>query len=202
LIVFSYSPSSSTTWYSGNMYGVAYGGRVIIKTPDYPIIIEESGESSWISLPAPIWIQTGWRYYLGYDEPMSYVEIKYPDGTRSLSEKDPQLWGEMVEYKIVSIGTKTWCAYINGVGITCAELFEPPSWIQALSEVHDNPLNQLNTQFNDASYKSINGDYLLFDQEHWWEDPPYMVEKHYPYSYITHRVDLPRVFLPIVMAIH
>ncbi len=107
-----------SSYYVGNHYVSAYGGRVNIYTPPYPINVFHYGQfhygqSNWISLPLPYWIQTGWRYYSGYQFPEKYVEYYSPVSNYEIYPQGNQNWGTMIEYKIINVGDEVWCAYIK-----------------------------------------------------------------------------------------
>ena len=57
---------ATARWYAGNRHDTGYGAKAVIYTPSSAVQLIESGssgESSWVSLPPPYWIQAGWRYY-------------------------------------------------------------------------------------------------------------------------------------------
>ncbi len=58
LFIIPMIPTSTvmSSYYVGNQYVSAYGGKVNIYTPPYPINVFHSGQSNWISLPLPYWI--------------------------------------------------------------------------------------------------------------------------------------------------
>lgn len=55
--------SASANWYAGNGRTSAYGVKANIWAPSSAPYLKESGESNWVSLPSPYWVQAGWRYY-------------------------------------------------------------------------------------------------------------------------------------------
>jgi len=60
-----------------------------------------------------------------------------------------------------------------------------PVQVQAMSEVHDNPANQLDTRFSAVYYMDSNFIWYLFDQANWREDSPYSVQKDEYYFFLN-----------------
>ena len=180
--------------------GAGHGVKANIWTPSIPLYIAESGESNWVSLPKPYWIQAGWRYYRGWEYPRPYVEWCPPPcglGDRDIEEFGNQTWGSVVEYKVDHYASTTWCASINGILRECQIITAAPNEMQVYSEVHDNSSNELDTRFSAVYYKNVDGLWFLFDQEIWEDDSPYFVQKDEPYYFRTYR-SAP-IYLPTVI---
>lgn len=114
LLVIFLVTDASANWYSGVHYANVYGVWAHITTPATPIPLYDepegafSGESNWVSLAAPNWIQTGWDYH--YDSngvlsgPYQYIETCinncYGPPARYYQEFNVQNWGTEVSYEI------------------------------------------------------------------------------------------------------
>ncbi len=155
--------NASALWYSGVFYPNVNGIWAHITTPstaqpiyDLPIGLQ-SGESNWVSLPQPNWMQTGWNYY--YDPsgtlkgPNQFIETCingcYGPPARYYQEFSSQNWGTEVSYLIdYTPGSgDQWCAYIDGIQKKCQAIVAPPVTGQVYSEVHINSMNELDTHF-------------------------------------------------------
>jgi hypothetical protein len=191
---------ASANWYAGNRRLNAYGVKANIWTPTNPIYIEEDGQSNWVSLPRPYWIQSGWRYFYGWSSPKSYVEFCSPPcqnpDDRQLFDYEDQNWGSIKEYKVDHYQSNTWCASIAGVLKRCEIITSAPNEMQVLSEIHLNPNNELDTRFSAVYYRTQNGTWFLFDQTNWREDYPYKIQKDQLYYFRTYRET--RLFLPFI----
>lgn len=176
----------SASWYTGNRRTSTYGGKANISTPSQAPYLASSGESNWVSLPAPYWLQAGWRYYKGWTAAKRYVEYNLPNGTYNLVYYGTQAWGSVVEYKVDHIGGTTWCVYIAGSNKNCSQVVSASREIQAYSEVHVNSSNVLNTRFSAVYYKTSAGAWQLFNQANWREDSPYRVQKDQYYYYLNY----------------
>jgi hypothetical protein len=199
-LFFLFYQQVSADWNVGNKRFSGFGVKANIWTPDTPLYIADSGESNWVSLPLPYWIQAGWRYYKDYEHPRRYVEYCVPPcgiGDRELNEYDPQYWGSIVEYKVDHYASTTWCASINGILKECQILTAAPAEMQVFSEIHVDSRNELDTRFSAVYYKTADGLWFLFDQENWTDESPYYVQKDEPYYFRTYRsspIYLPAVF--------
>lgn len=201
LFIIPMIPTSTvmSSYYVGNQYVSAYGGKVNIYTPPYPINVFHSGQSNWISLPLPYWIQTGWRYYSGYQFPEKYVEYYSPVSNYEIYPQGNQNWGTMIEYKIINVGNEVWCAYINNLGIGCRDIVYAPSALQTMSEVHNDPLIELHTQFEEASYRDSSDSWHLFNQANWTEQFPYSLVIESESTFLTYRIDTWQQYLPLIL---
>jgi len=195
MISIIYADNVFADWHVGNKRLSAYGVKANIWVPDSPIYLESSGESSWVSLPLPYWIQAGWRYYTSYPSPKSYIEWCTSEEYDNYNI-DTLAWGNISEYKIDHYASTTWCASINGVLLECKIVRSAPSDVIANSEIHENWNNDLYTQFSAVYYKSTNGLWYLFDQYQWMEESPYYVEKYLPYYFRNYRGTT--TYLPIL----
>jgi hypothetical protein len=90
--------SAYADWWVGNSRLTAYGVKANIRTPSEQLYIEEGGESNWVSLPSPYWLQTGWRYYKDWELPRSYVEWNTPT-EYDYRDYEYQSWDNTWEYK-------------------------------------------------------------------------------------------------------
>lgn len=173
------TPTQQVRWYTGNSQGGACGVRAHISTPLQALHILESGESSYVTTTNQLfWIQTGWRYYKWYDFPLGYVEVCAVNSCPPAINYAPQLWGESVEYRVEWVTGTVWCAFISNVEMGCGNTgTSVPHDVNAHSEVHINPQNELNSYFSDVYYRNSNDQWILFEQSRWREDIPYSVEK-------------------------
>lgn len=190
----------SADWKVGNKRLNSYGVKANISTPDLPIYLSESGESNWVSLPKPYWMQAGWRYYTIFEYPRPYVEFCPPPcgiGDRVLDEYGEQTWGSVVEYKVDHYASTTWCASIDGVLKECQIITAVPAEMQVFSEIHVSSRNELDTRFSAVYYKTIDGLWFLFDQDIWKDDSPYYTQKDAPYYFRTYRSG--PIYLPLIM---
>lgn len=195
--VFALLRDASASWYAGNMRTNAYGVRANIWTPSEAPYLETSGQSNWVSLPTPHWMQAGWRYYQGWEDPIRYVEYLDTNGDYDLLEYGTQPWGHIVEYKVDNYNkTTTWCGYVEGVIRVCKIVRSAPSQVQVYSEVHESPNNELDTRFSAVYYKTSDDVWFLFNQANWREDCPYLVQKDENYYFRTFRGTC--VYLPFV----
>ena len=176
----------SADWYAGNRRSSTYGGKANISAPAQAPSIASGGESNWVSLPGPYWLQTGWRYYKGWTTARRYVEYYLPNGVYSLTDHGTQVWGSTVNYQIEHTSGTIWCAIIAGSTYNCSSVVSAPREIQAFSEVHTSSSNVLNTRFAAVYYKNSSGSWLLFNQANWREDSPYRVQKDQYYYYLNY----------------
>jgi len=192
--------TASSAFYIGNSYYIAYGGKVDIYTPGYPINVFNNGQSNWISLPLPYWIQAGWRYYASFQLPQKYVEYHLPITNCEIYHQGNQDWGTKVEYKIINVGDDVWCAYINNLGIGCREIVYAPEVIEVMSEIHEDHRIELFTQFENASYRDSSNNYYLFDQGNWFEQFPYLIAIEDESTYLTYRELTYQQFLHVIFS--
>ena len=97
------------SWRLGNFQPDAYGVRANISAPIQAPYIQDGGESNWVSLPTPYWVQSGWRYYKGWIWAWSYVESFSPTTGYEINEYSIHNWGNIIEYKVEWTGGTTWC---------------------------------------------------------------------------------------------
>lgn len=187
ILVLVFVQSVSASWYTGNRRSDTYGAKANIWAPSSAPYINIGGESNWVSLPSPGWVQAGWRYYKGWSSAMRYVEYSTSSGAYGLYHHGTHSWGGIVEYKIDHIGSTTWCAYIAGVNKLCAQVRPAPSQVKAYSEVHDSSDNGLDTRFSAVYYRTSGGSWNTFDQGNWREDTPYRVQKDQYYYFRNYR---------------
>ena len=204
IISLSVVEKSSADWHVGNRRLSAYGVKANIWTPTNPIYLEESGISNSVTTPLPYWIQAGWRYYVGYQAPQSYLEYNPPVGPYFGQNFSNHNWGSIVTYKVEHNNGNIWCCYIGDPSIEfrCAEIVSAPTDMIVQSEVHVNSKNELNTTFTNVYYKNSNGQWLVFDQDHWFENFPYYVHKdppYTPYYFHTYRYRGTTLFLPNIV---
>lgn len=205
----------SALWYSGVQYPNAYGIWSHITTPAVPLILYDipagaySGVINWVSLPAPNWIQTGWRYY--YDSnnnlrgPYQFIEtcINNCGGppARYYVEFNFQNWNTEVWYEVdYTPGTgNQWCAYIDGYQKKCQTIVTPPVTAQVESEVQINSQNMLETYFNNDYYKGPDYVWRRLDQDEILIPPdfPYAREVFQPSNFRTYRLSM--VYLPLAI---
>lgn len=185
----TFTPSATFTptalsWRLGNYRPDAYGVKANISAPSQGLYIQEGGESNWVSLPTPYWVQAGWRYYKGWIWAWSYVESYSPTTGYEIREYSIHNWGDIIEYKVEwNSNTSTWCGWINGVNKACYDAQPAPITVSARSEVHVSSQNELNTYFWTVSYLDSNGYWTVFDQALWQESPPYVIDKTQFYDF-------------------
>jgi hypothetical protein len=174
------------SWYTGNDLPDAYGVKARISVPS-SIYIHEGGESSWVSIPVPFWVQAGWRYYDGlfWPAPKRYIEFNHPIIGHEINHFGNQEWSTTEEYIVYwDPFLSRWCGQIFFVaGPSCYDVASAPQWVFARSEVHVSSGNQLDTYFSDANYMDSENQWHLFDQEHWLEQAPYRVYKYHFYEF-------------------
>jgi len=172
-------------WYAGNGRDNTYGIRANIQAPAGGIYLAQDGESNWVSTAYGDWIQAGWRYYVGYSVPRPYVEVVI-GGSYDLDEYGTQSWGTAIEYRVEYDGSSTWNAYIDGTHRGGFGPHSVPRTVFALSEVHNNSANELNTQFSYVKYRNSSYNWVFFDQNKWIYDAPYSVTQSLYYQYRTY----------------
>jgi hypothetical protein len=133
-------------------------------------------------VPLPWWVQAGWHYYRGWAAPAKYLEWNDPVTGWDYRDVGVQWWGTSQEYRVQWESGDRWCAYVD-TAFECRDVQSAPIRVQALSEVHTNPQNELDTQFSEVQYLNAAQEWLPFDQALWREDAPYSVEKTYPDQY-------------------
>jgi len=188
---FTPSPTPRDNWQTGNQRGNAYGVRANISAPAQAPYLEDlylSGESNWVSITGPYWVQTGWRYYHHYDgQAWSYIEYKDPFNGKQSNNESIHTWGETLEYRVEWLSGTTWCAFIDNVEIICYDVMDvtgnPPLTVIAHSEIHFYPQNVLDTNFSQVYYRDSNDTWVLFDQAAWLENVPYQIDKYQYYEY-------------------
>lgn len=193
---------SYADWHVGNKRLSAYGVKANIWTPSDPIHLEESGISNSVTTPLPYWMQSGWRYYVGYQMPQSFLEYNPPSGSYFGQNLRDHNWGSIKTYKVEHISGNIWCGYIGEppTDFRCSEIVSAPTDMIVQSEVHVNSGNEMNTTFTNVYYKNPNGQWLVFDQSHWFEEFPYYVHKDSPYTtYYFHTYRAMTLFLPIIV---
>ncbi|HLF90900.1 MAG TPA: hypothetical protein VI451_18300 [Anaerolineales bacterium] len=171
VICFLFAQVALASWYAGNFRYSGYGVKATIYAPISAPYLETSGESNWVSLPSPNWVQTGWRYYVGYSNAKPYVEYHY-GGLSGLTEYGTQSWGTAKVYQIRHVSGSSWCAFIAGVQKGCFTPTTAPQTMLAESEVHVSSNNQLQTTFTAVQYRNSSGTWLNFDQNHAFATPP------------------------------
>lgn len=205
----------SALWHSGMFYPDVYGVWAHITTPPTALPIynfpagSQSGVYSWVSLPIPNWIQTGWHYYYTSEGvlkgPLQFIETCingcFGPPLRYIEEFNLQDWGTEVWYLIeFTPGTDDqWCAYINGVQKRCQAIVAPPVTGEVFSEIQINSRNELNTYFNDVYYKGSNFVWEPFDQGGIapQSEFPYGIEVFQPSNFRTFRLKI--VYVPVIM---
>lgn len=174
----------SANWYAGNGRTSAYGVKANIWAPSSAPYIQESGESNWVSLPSPYWVQAGWRYYKGWSAAKRYVEYMTSSGIYGINHYGTHAWGSIIEYRVDWVGGTTWCGRIAGSNKGCYQVRSAPITVYAYSEAHVSSQNELNTRFSAVYYMSSTWNvWFLFDQARWQEDAPYHVQKDNTYYY-------------------
>lgn len=179
------------SWYAGAKQTGIYGVKALISAPAQAPFIDgaspPSGQSNWVSIPAPYWIQAGWRYYENIPEgpvALPYVEWRMTSaplgesayGYRNYGE-DIQAWGTSKLYTVEWLSRESWCGTVGDNTPICKIVgVSPPQDGFARSEVHASSLNQLNTLFSAVMYQDANGDWHLFDQGLWRMDSPYNID--------------------------
>lgn len=178
------SPTPQDRWYTGNSRSSAYGARAFISAPEQPPVLVGSGESNWVSISQPYWIQAGWYYYQGGNYARSYVEVNAPSGYIPRYNYDVHFWGTNIEYEIRWSASNIWCAYVSGELKNCHDIGRSaPTTFYGWSEVHLYPQNELDTYFSRVYYMDVNDNWFLFDQSGWREDAPYVVDRTNNYEY-------------------
>jgi hypothetical protein len=131
---------------------------------------------------------------------MRYYEYYTPNGDYDLIEIGTQDWDTAIEYKITGWSNNEWCVHIAGEYIGCYFIRPVPSTIQVFSEIHDNPSIEILTYFEQAQYRKSDGEYELFNQNHYDANFPYEIEIVHEYdSFITKRMDTFDVFCPLIL---
>lgn len=173
------------SWYAGNIRTNGYGVKASIYAPLSAPYLETSGESNWVSLPAPNWVQTGWRYYLGWTAAKPYVEYNY-GGTYGITHYGTQGWGTAKEYQVRHVSGTTWCAFISGVQKGCFMPTTAPKTMLAESEVHVSSNNELQTTFVAVQYRNSSGTWVNFDQNNAFANSPYQINRITNYNFVNY----------------
>ena len=182
------------TWYTGNDRLDSYGVKAFINASlQEPFLdnISHSGQSNWVSIVEPYWVQSGWHYYRNWSGARPYIEWKMsnpPPGEipHDFQEypNDVQDWGTGKWYQVEWVTGTTWCGKAGDNPVICKDVgVSPPIRVYAHSEVHASALNELDTLFSSVSFKDSNGDWHLFDQEIWWIQTPYNIDVYSPYQF-------------------
>jgi len=185
---FTPSPTITPTptdpsWHLGNFRPDAYGVKANISAPSDGLSLQSSGESNWVSLPTPYWVQAGWRYYKDWIWAWSYVESYSPTTGYAIQDYSIHNWGNVIEYKVEWTSGTTWCGWIDGENKACYDTQPAPITVSARSEVHASSQNELNTYFWLVSYLDSSGYWTPFDQALWQEGPPYTIDKTQYYDF-------------------
>ncbi len=201
--------ASAATWYVGAEHPNSYGVWAYINTPTVaPFTVPPanvSGGSNWVSTPvAPNWIQAGWHYYYGFSAARPYVEICLNNcATRIVNDFGTQAWGSTVEYVVHHMPgtTDQWCAYIGGIQRDCRNILIPPTTVQVYSEIHESPLNGLETEFNPVYYMDSTGVWHLFDQNTTFTliTFPYKLLVFQNWDFLTYRSVTFERYVPLVV---
>jgi hypothetical protein len=189
-------------WYVGFVRNVlkVNGITAEISTPLDPLELSSSGISNWVSTRhsdglGADWLQAGWRYFIGYSIPKQYWEVCYDcigeDGWWFLEDRfATQNWGTVVDYWVLYDNSQ-WCAITAGLQRTCfSDLHPAPAEVQVMAEVHYDPMNPLNTTFNNVRFKDpADNVFKLSDGlgGYWSEDPPYDYYRSTFYYFHTYR---------------
>jgi len=185
-------------WYAGNYQNSSYGAKSKIWTPSWAPALYDSGESNWVSIYASTWIQTGWRYYQGYPAAKSYFEYLDLDGIFNAVNTETHLWNDIVEYRIEHLSGVMWCAYIADVSVWCDNVHSAPWTVMVSSEVHQHPMNELDTFFSDIYYRNSSGNWYRFNQHLWLDEFPYSTAKYDPSYFRAYRLDTKDIFVPLI----
>jgi len=182
------------SWYARNRKTGVYGVKANISAPSQAPYLASLGQSNWVSLPGNNWVQAGWRYYLGSEMPIPYIESCITNTTRcdggyQIKQYDeaPQSWGTAILYQVTWFGANTWCGTVADKTPICTfNVRSAPSEVQAFSEIHSSSLNALDTNFINVSYLDANGNWFLFNYPFWLENYPYRIDKTQNYLFHTY----------------
>jgi len=170
-------------WYTGNSRTSAYGIKADIYTPSSAPYLAADGESNWVSIPTPDWVQTGWYYRVGFSSAKPYVEHQVGQNY-GLTDYGTQSWNTSKNYKVeYSSANNTWRAYIDNDFKEGWGPISAPKTVLGRSEVHTSSSNELDTDFDNVYWKNSLGSWNLFDQDNFVEQSPYDVEETQYYKY-------------------
>lgn len=173
-------------YYAGNSISSVYGGKATIGTPPTKPYMPSNGQlQSWVSLPSPNWIQTGWLLLPTWTSPQAYVK-SLVNGNYSRSWYGNKNWGSYELYQISYDGASTWFAYIGGSSKGGVGPLYAPNVVQAYTEVQGTPTSVVSTLFANVYYRNSSGVWNLFNQANWVENTPYHVDKISNYYYRTY----------------
>jgi|SRR5581483_3045643 hypothetical protein len=188
ILTLPFSQVAYASWYAGNKQLSAYGVKANIGTPTTQPVLAASGESSWVSAVGDGWVQTGWRYYIGYARPRPYTEAKTNGQYWGLIEYGTQAWGTYINYTVERYSSNCWRASFPAIGDGDAWCgLDAPAEMQVLLEVHESSSNQASTDVYGVRRKKADGSWAKFNQPNWVEDAPYKVfDKTYPYHWLAY----------------
>jgi len=195
--------SAENRWYAGYRQGSGcYGVKGNISAPSSaPYIGTTSGESSWVSTRSTSgyyggWVQTGWHYnqfsYQQYgSDARTYYEIYYGGGFGTqVDNQYSHTWGTTHNYRVEWDGTY-WEAYRDSTFLaegSGGSITNPPTTLLAMSEIHADPIAELDVHFTSVQWKNSSGTWNNFSR--WWDyqdDDPYSVNHTTdPYNFNTY----------------
>lgn len=196
---------ANANWYAGNFRSGIYGMWATIFAPGqkpYMIPTGISGQSHWVSLSQPNWIQAGWHVYWYEADASSYWEI-CTNGCFGLNLREnfgTHAWGYPKEYLIEyrsDLGPNRWCAYIGGVQAQCEDVTSAPAVGQVNSEVHYSSDNKISTTFSEVRYRNAASIWSYMDQNNYAANFPYGLNAYSNYAFYTYRKSL--AFLPFMI---
>jgi len=129
----------------------------------------------------------------------SYIEYLDLDGEYGVPEFGNHLWNTVIEYRIEHDFGEWWCASIEGGAEICRHVHLAPWTVMASAEVHESPMNELDTFFSDIYYQSSSGNWYRFNQHLWLEEFPYSIAKYDPSYFRTYRLSTNDIFIPLIL---
>jgi hypothetical protein len=163
--------------HAGYFQTSSYGAKATISAPSSaPYLDQGWGESSWVSLPLPNWVQTGWGYPVRGDYSAAYSYWEINAGVYDQQKCGVHYWGTSKIYQ-VSWSSPYWYAWVDGnwvIGVSGGGLPNPPCELQAMTEMNGTPV--VNSYHTNVQSMRNDGSWYSFCQ--WWniayDNPPYI----------------------------
>lgn len=159
--------ANAVSYYVGTKKSSSYAGiRANIEPRSYPNVTG-SGESAWVSNVHSAsgsieWLQTGFRYYDGYDGYRSYVESTKA-GAYSMQEIGYHVLYYAAPYKVEYEDDGKWHAYLSGYHKKAMTFSFSSATVEAMAEAHSTSIELGPFYFTNVNYKSTSGTWYYMD---------------------------------------
>lgn len=194
VLSFMFVDSALAGYYIGSTLNVSYSPWGIwakISVPPSPPNLygsSNSGQSSWVASLPGNWIQTGWRFYKDWTDPLKYVEYCVDNGTGQCPGSYYHIdnysfnptWNTSDEYMTeYDYGLNQWCASF-GIPLahkTCIYFNHYQAVeVQVFTEIHEDARNEVNTHFENIKYKNSGLAWQSLSNNTFYRDNPYSVQ--------------------------